>query len=195
MTLMSPTVDAAYILVDYAWAVLHANESETWSTSNYKNLIPIVPLSEERELSEFSGPHIVYGYAEEGSGGLYARTRGSLTFAVYDQNYRRLSRALNYLRTAFERQDESARDINRFSTYFNGTQPVVSRTTNPDGSPKHEIVTPGVPGQYHGIRFGFTEVAFVEGGTPEDTEGGRQSGLISITYEYYVDYDIQTSFD
>ena len=33
----------------------------------------------------------------------------------------------------------------------------------------------------------------LDGGTPEETEGGRQSAIITIRYEYYVNYDIQTS--
>jgi hypothetical protein len=36
-------------------------------------------------------------------------------------------------------------------------------------------------------------VSYVEGGAPEETEGGRQSAAINIRYEYFVDYDINTN--
>lgn len=166
-------VNAAYLLVDYAWGVLKANYPTVWDESKYGGLIPIVPLSEEPELDEYDGPHIVYGYAEDPTGSLHARSGGSITFAVYDQNFRRLGKTMNILKAAFERQDETARDVNNFTSVY-----------NPGGA-----ATP----PYLGIRFGYISVAFVEGGTPEETEGGRQSAIISITYEYYVDYDVITS--
>lgn len=169
---MNLEINPANIIVHYAWAVLQANDSDTWNVENYGNKVPIVPLSEEPELSEYSGPHIVYGYAIDSTGELHARNNGSTTFAVYDQNFRRLTKTLNTLQAAFERQDESARDVNRFSST------IVSGETN---SP------------FIGIRFGTISVGFHEGGTPEETEGGRQSGLINIKYEYYTDYTVTTS--
>lgn len=168
---MRPEVHPAHILVDYAWAVLKRNYPAVWDESKYGGLIPIVPLSEEPELDGYDGPHLVYGYADAAAGSLYARHTGSITFVVYDDNFRRLGRTLTILKTAFERQDETAKDVNKFSTTF--------------------LMSNGQP--YLGIRFGTIELSFVEGGTPETTEAGRQSALISISYEYYVDYDVVTS--
>lgn len=165
---MNPEVNPAHLLVDYAWGVLKANMPTVWTTSKYGGLVPIVPLSEEPELDAYDGPHIVYGYADDATGDLYAQHSGSLTFAVYDQNFRRLGKTMTILKVAFERQDESARDINNFTTtYLNGA--------------------------YVGIRFGTVDLAFLEGGTPEETEGGRQSALINIRYDYFVDYVVDTS--
>lgn len=172
-TVTDEVLHPAYVLVDYAWAVLHANMPTVWDKSKYGGMVPIVPLSEEPDLDEFSGPHIVYGYADEGTGPLPARQGGSTTFAIYDDNFRRLTRTLNCLKEAFNREDESARDVNRFSTYFLGQN--------------------GNPGPYLGIRFGHIGVAFTEGGTPEDSEGGRQSAIITIRYEYYVTTDVITN--
>lgn len=166
---MNPEVNPAHLLVDYAWAVLNKNYPSVWDKSKYKGLIPIVPLSEEPELDEFSGPHIVYGYADDSTGDLFASPTGALTFAVYDSNFRRLGKTMTILKTAFERQDETARDINNFTTtYLNGA--------------------------YVGIRFGTVDIGFVEGGTPEESEGGRQSALMNIRYNYFVEYDVITTF-
>lgn len=168
---MNPVVSPVYLLRLYAWAVLKANMPETWNEELYKaegdtqGIIPIVPLAEEPDLDAFDGPHIVYGYALDTTGDLYARNSGSMTFAIYDDKFRRLTETMNVLQAAFERQDETARDVNNFTTNNN----------------------------FIGIRFGYIFVGFAEGGTPEETEGGRQSALINIRFEYYVNYDVVTS--
>lgn len=158
------TLVPAYLLRQYAWQLLKRNTD--MEESHYGGLLPIVPVSEEPELTEFNKPYLVYGYALNSSNDVSARKNGSMTFAVYDDDFRTLTRVLNILTTAFERHDESATDVNAF--------------------------TSTIP-QFVGIRFGTISVGFVEGGTPEETEGGRQSGLINIRFEYYVDYDIDTS--
>ena len=43
-----------------------------------------------------------------------------------------------------------------------------------------------------GIRFGEIHAVLLDGGSPEETEGGRQSGMISVSFTYYVDYDVIT---
>lgn len=180
---MDEVVNPAYLIRSYAWAVLRANDSTTWDTAKYGGLVPIVPVSEEPDLDEFSGPHIVYGYALDATGDLYARKSGSVTFAVYDQNFRRLTKTLTILQAAFERQDESARDINNYTTRVGGAP---TSTGNPP-------VWKNPTGAFLGLRFGYTRIGFIEGGTPEETEGGRQSALINIVFEYYVDYDVVTA--
>ena len=168
MEKVTPVLNPAYLLRSYAWQVLKRNMPDVWDETKYGNLIPIVPLAEEPELSEYSGPRIVYGYSTEGSGDLYAREFGSMTFAIYDQNFRRLSQTLNILKKAFERQDETARDVNEYSDSL-------------------------VNSPFEGLSFAQVSLGFIEGGTPEDEEGGRQSALLNIRYEYHVDFDVVTS--
>lgn len=164
---MTPVVSPVYLLRSYAWAVLKANMPEVWNEELYGGLTPIVPLSEEPELEEFTGPHIVYGYALDTTGTLYARKTGSMTFAIYDTNFRRLTETMNVLQAAFERQDETARDVNKYTTAQGA--------------------------KYIGIRFGYIFVGFAEGGSPEETEGAEQSAIINVRFEYYVDYDVITA--
>ena len=163
---MDATINPVYLIRAYAWEVLKANMPDVWDEAKYGGDEPIVPVAEEPDLEQYSGPHIVYGYALNSTGSLYARKTGSVTFAVYDQDFRRLTKTLNVLQAAFERQDEAARDINVFT------------------STKSYFV---------GLRFGSVAIGFVEGGTPESSEGGRQSALINITFDYYVDLDVITS--
>lgn len=160
---MDKVISPVYLLRAYAWALLKANTK--MRESDYNGLTPIVPVAEEPDIMEFDKPYLVYGYALDSTGGLYARKTGSMSMAVYSANFRELTTILNVLTTAFERQDEAARDVNNFTGK-----------------------TPG----FVGIRFGTISVGFVEGGTPEDSEGGRQSGLINIRFEYYVDYEVST---
>lgn len=165
-------VSPIYLLRSYTWALLQANDHDTWDTTKYGGMIPIVPLSEEPDLAEYEGPHIVYGYAMHATGSLYIHNEGSLTYAIYDQNFRRLTKTLITLQTAFERQDEAARDVNNYAAGVTGS------------------TAESFP--FRGIRFGSIDIGFVEGGSPEDTEGGRQSALINIRFLYYADYDVVT---
>lgn len=160
-----------FVLIDYAYAVLNANDSETWDKTKYDGLIPIVPLNEEPELSEFPGPRIVYEYAMQSRLGSPYRGRGTVTFAVRDHNYRRMTKALNILDESFNREDESARDLNWF------TDQLRTRPVNP------------IP---FNVSFGSMRVAFVESGAPETEEGGMMVGVISVSFEYFTEYAINT---
>lgn len=163
---MNIEVTPAYLLRSYIWEVLQANDPGIWNTNNYGGLTPIVPLAEEAELSQYDGPHIVYGYALAPVRDIHARRSGSMTFAIYDQNFRRLTKTVAIIAEALGRLDESARDVNNFTT------------RNPS---------------YLGMTFAYVDLGFVEGGTPEQTEGGRQSALVNVRFEYHVDYDVITS--
>lgn len=164
---MDSVVSPAYLLRSYTWEVLKRNDPAVWDEAKYDGMIPIVPVAEEPELSEFSGPHIVYGFALDATGRLPEENSGSMTLAIYDQDFRRQTKALNILQTAFGRADESAADINRFTTSKGSA--------------------------YIGIRFGTVNIGFIEGGTPEETEGGRQSALINVRFSYFVDYNVVTN--
>ena len=158
------TLAPVYLLRSYAWKLLKNNYTDVWDEANYGGKTPMVPLAELPELSEYSGPHIVYGYALDGTGSLPARKSGSMTFAIYDTNFRRLTKTLNILQTAFERQDEAARHVNAY--------------------------TSNVP-EFLGVTFAYINIGFIEGGTPAESEGGRQSALLNIRFEYHADYDVE----
>lgn len=163
---MDPVLSPVYLLRSYAWALLKANDSVTWDESKYGGMVPMVPLAEEPELDAYSGPHIVYGYALDSSAPLPIRRNGSMTFVVYDDNFRRLTKTMTILATAFERLDESARDVNAY--------------------------TSTIPA-FVGLSFAHIGVGFAEGGTPEETEGDRQSAVLNIRFEYHVNYNVITN--
>ncbi len=168
-------VSPIYALRFYAWELLKRNMDDVWDEDNYGGMIPIVPLAEEADLAEFSGPKIVYEYTVLDTGSQSYRGRGSFSMAVLDTNFRRLTETLNVLEAGFGRLDESARDINAF---LNG------------GYNSTLVASPNIlKGQ---VAFGYTNVSFVDGGTPETSEGGNQVGVINIRFDYFVDYNVVT---
>lgn len=168
---MDPKYIAPYVLRSYTWELLKRNtdltDDDYDADGNGDGLIPIVPLGEEPELAQFDKPYIVYGYAESPTGELYAKNNGNMVYVIYSSKFEELGKITNIIKTAFERGDESARDVNEFSSTI---------------------------GAFVGIRFGTIEVGFLEGGSPEEDEGGRMSAAINIRYEYYAEYEVQTSF-
>lgn len=166
-----PTVGPDVLLRQYVWALLHANDPTTWDTANYGGMTPIVPLSDEPEMEDFDGPHIVYGYTGDTTGARWFESGGTMTFAIYDDNFRRLGKTLNILQAALERADDSAKDVNNFLNKF--------------------TLDSGATFPFRGaIRFGCIEIGFVEGGIPETTEGGRQSALFNIRFDYFHNYTV-----
>lgn len=165
----SKTVHPVYALIDYAFAVLQRNDPDTWNKSLYGGLVPIVPLNEEPELSEFDGPRIIYDFTNTETGTMYFKGRGTVTFAIRDHNYRRMTRAMNILTESFGRFDESAHDVNEFIE-LNKAQTGVD----------------------FNLSFGHIRVPFAESGTPETEEGGMMVGIVNIAFDYFTEYDIIT---
>lgn len=170
----SITVAPVYVLIDYAFAVLNANDPNTWDTAKYGGLMPIVPLNEEPELTEFPGPRVIYEYSISDTGTTPFRGRGSVTFAVRDHNYRRLTRAMNILGESFGRLDETARDVNDWADRLAG------RVDSPVD---------------FDISFGYIRQSFAESGTPAEEEEGPMVGVVSISFDYFAEYVINTRPD
>jgi hypothetical protein len=154
---------AANLLNLYAWEVLKANTGML--VSQYDGKIPIVASGQEPDFNAFDRPYLVYGSAEDPSSDGLTRG-GTLVYAIYSKSVGDINEIQNILISAFERQDESARDVNDFT----------SRTP-----------------AYIGIRFTSTTVAFAEGAASADQEGGRQAGTLTIRYSYVSNYNVTTS--
>lgn len=160
--MIDTVINPAYLLRAFIWEALKNNTD--MDESDYGGLVPIVPVAEEPELTEYTKPYIVYGYALENSGDRPFAGRGSLTMAVYETNFKQLTDIMDVFYATFERE-EITQEVNHWTS----SKPA-----------------------FLGMRFGFIRMNFLEGGTPEDTEGGRQSALVSLSFEYYADYNIKT---
>lgn len=160
---MDAKYSPVYVLRNYVWDLIKVNTN--LKESDYGGLIPIVPVAEEPELTQFSQPYIVYGYLLSGTAALPAIKKASMSFVVYSNNFGTLTKITNIIEEALGRTDESARDVNEYKSK--------------------------IPA-YTGIRFGEIHVTLVEGGSPEDTEGGRQSAIVNISFTYFIDHDVNT---
>ena len=163
---MKTEAHPALALRSYAWALIKANT--TLTEASYGGISPITPLSEEPDLADRDLPIIVYGYDEDITNNVSVTRDGSITFVVKDQNFRRLGQIINILLIGFGRWDDAAAAVNKY---------IMSLSPNYNINP------------FKGLRFTETHVTVAEGGTPEETEGGRQSGMISIAFCAVVDYD------
>jgi hypothetical protein len=155
-------ISPIYILRHYTWAFLKANVPG-WTEADYDGEIPIIAVSEEPEMTQYSKPLIIYGYALSPSNNLYQEKEGSMTFVIRSQNNNSINEIMNLLVAAFERRDDAAASVNRFSTK----------------------ITPFI-----GIRFGTISVGWGEGATPETEEGGRMSGMLNIRFSYFAEYNL-----
>jgi hypothetical protein len=159
-----------YILIDYTYKLLNANFGEVWDKSKYGGLTPILPLADQPEIEEYGGARIIYEFSTSPSKPDYWNTNGTTTFAVIAPSLRIMSKTMNILQTAFERFDESAKDVNEYAKYLY-TYPL------------HE-----------GMGFSEIHVQFASQGDATESEGGPHIGVINLTWKASVDYDVTTSF-
>ena len=159
----SPAVIPAYLVRQYIWAVLKANEPNDWKESNYGGKIPVVPLGEDSDLEQYPHPTIVYQFSDLRTGTMWMRGRGAMSFAIRDTNLRRITRAVTVITQALNRYDESARDVNEFLGEM--------------GSP------------WNSIGFGEFHVTFADGGAPAEVEGGEMVAVVSIEFSYFSEYE------
>lgn len=128
------------------------------------NYVPIVPLSEEPELSQFSKPYIVYGFSETYHDGIPYKRSGSVSYVAYSQSVRAVNGIINLIAEVFGEEDISAARLNKYTSF--------------------------IPG-FIGIRFTMTKVGYIESAEPEESEGGRVSALINIRYDYVPEYSLE----
>jgi hypothetical protein len=155
---------APYILRGFVWEVLKKNLGMSDADYNVDGTgagyIPIVPLGEAPELENFDKPYMVYGFAE--SQATHQRTAGSLMICVYSTKFREMADVANVIMKMFE-DDYAVNEVNKYSS----TIPA-----------------------YIGLRFSSIQPSTLQGGTPEETQGGRMQSIINIRYEYFSEYDI-----
>lgn len=157
----------SYLLNKYVWEVLKVNHGlkETdYADTQVPSRVPIVPSGQDAALVAINKPFLVYGYSEETTPDVYAKRSGSLSYAVWSTSVGEINSILNTIRAAMERHDETAKDVNRYTTNLGGTN--------------------------IGIRFGDIYVGYLEGPSPEETDGGRQAGVITLRYQYFADYEV-----
>ena len=114
-------LDAMFELRKFIWAKLQAAEifdsQEYYSDNIEETLIPIFPVQQSAEMSQFfSGKkHIVYDKIGLSYEDLLAICCEQILFTVYSTDVSEINQIRNFFIDEFRRMDESARDINRWS--------------------------------------------------------------------------------
>ena len=156
---------APHVLNAYVWALLKANT--TMLESQYGGKTPIIPSNQEPEFTAYNLPFLVYGFAEDPSHENLAQRSGTLVYAIYATNQTDINKIYNILSEDLGDFDESAARVNAWT----------SKPAN-------------YTGKFDGCRFGHINVAFGEGPSPVDQEGGRQASNLTLRYSYVPTYTI-----
>jgi len=155
---MVDKVIPAHILRLYAWDVLQANGL----LETINGLIPIIPLEDEPQVADAQMSYIIYGYGENNDARIPEIRRGSMVFRIKARRFGELGPINNALTRAFQGQDIPAARINQWK----------AKNSN--------------AAAFANISFKTTESVYVEGGYPEDAEGGPLIGIVHITYSVTI---------
>jgi hypothetical protein len=164
----SNMTNASNILRLYAWEALKENiPTFTEITAEGKTYVPIVPVEDEPVLSMSGKPYIVYGFAENSEGNVHIR-RGTCSFRIQAGDTDELSYIITVLSRLFERQDESAANVNLWSSMNNYS------------------------GELIGIRFTWLDTTYIENADAARSEAGPVRGVINIGYRYVSSQTVKT---
>lgn len=120
-------IDSMLELRKYIWTKLKAagifNEDDYYSDNLGENIVPIIPVQQQPDFSQFlSGKkHIVYDKIGVSYDTLWLICNEQILFTVYSTDISEINEIRNFMIDEFRRMDESARDINN-SSGFNSAQ-------------------------------------------------------------------------
>lgn len=118
-------LDAMLELRKFLWKEMVArnifDDEAYWSDNLNENIIPIVPVQQTAEMSQFlSGKkHIVYdkiGMSYEDNWMICCE---QILFSIYSTDFAEINEIRNFMTDQFRRMDESARDVNYWSGLSN----------------------------------------------------------------------------
>jgi len=114
-------LDALLELRKYLWDQLSTigifDETDYYSDNLMSTIIPIIPIQQQAELSQFlSGKkHIVYDKISAGYDTNWLICNEQFLFTIYSIDVSEINEIRNFMTDLFRRMDESAQDINRWA--------------------------------------------------------------------------------
>jgi hypothetical protein len=147
---------AVNVLNLYLWEVLKLNTS--MKVADYGGKIPIIPGGQDPDFNQYNKPYLVYGWSEDPSSYNGAIRGGTLVYAIYSTSTSEINAIMNVVIAALS-EDDAARRINKWSSTYAG-------------------------GALVGITFTDARIAFGEGASPADQEGGREVATLTMRYEF-----------
>jgi hypothetical protein len=154
------TTQAANVLNLYLWEVLKKNTN--MKAENYGGRIPIIPGGQDPDFNQYNKPYMVYAFTEDPSGPNGAVRGGTLVYAIYSSSVGDLNQIMNVITTALAENDAAA-NINKWSS-------------------KNAALV--------GITFTDAYIAFGEGPSPADQEGGREVATLTMRYSFKAYYNV-----
>jgi hypothetical protein len=154
---MSDKIKGHSALYGYTWWLLKTNLG--WETSNYGGRIPIVPFSDEPAFTGGDFPYLIYGFTEGADPQINLINNGMITFMIRSKHLDDINAVVKVLSDAFRREDDAARDINKF-------------------------IDDAMPESFRKMTFQTTRITYIEPGSPEESQEGRVTGIVSISYNY-----------
>lgn len=151
----------------YIWELLKKNAGmkliDYATNTNPAGKIPIVP-ADDPDMQSTGKPYMVYGWSEDPAGPNGAVRGGTLVYAIYSNSVSDINKIMNIIVTALA-EDDTARRINKWSSTYTG-------------------------GALIGITFTDARIAFGEGASPADQEGGREVATLTMKYEFKAYYTV-----
>jgi hypothetical protein len=114
-------LDALLELRKYLWQEISDvgifDETDYYSDNLMSTIIPIIPIQQQAELSQFlSGKkHIVYDKISASYDTNWLICNEQFLFTIYSTDVSEINEIRNFMMDLFRRMDESARDINRWT--------------------------------------------------------------------------------
>jgi hypothetical protein len=114
-------LDAMLELRKFLWEELSYrgifDADDYWSDNLNENIVPIVPVQQTPEMSQFlSGKkHIVYDKIGMSTEDNWMISCEQILFTIYSTDFSEINEIRNFMTDQFRRMDESARDINYWS--------------------------------------------------------------------------------
>jgi len=135
-----------------------------WNAAETGNLIPITVPQQQPQLSQYTGPYIVYKWTLMPSGEYFLMREEQIAFTIYSQEEDDIRYCIAMMDDIFNKYDDSAKEINNW----------ISLNGNP-GEKKFD--------------FKYTYTITGNGPQPAASEGGRMDGMVIIRACYVIDSD------
>jgi hypothetical protein len=147
----------------YLWARIE--QEGILSKSNYKNLVPIVPVKEAVDLiiaidsqpGVTSYPYIVYTWNRLSTGSIWFMKTHQIAYAIRSSDDDKMRQLINLFEQEFQDQDRAAMRLNAYLS------------TLPSNSP------------LKGYQFKYLSLATLGGQLPTDSQAGVEESLITIS--------------
>lgn len=155
----------------YVWSEIKSKLG--WTEADYGGLIPITTPQQQPEFNAIDKPYIVYSYTLQGTDTLHAYEEEIVAYTIFSTQSADIRKAVNVIRSALNRFDSSAADVNLYlnggKVFENGSWKTIAAAGSADNK---------------AFDYKYIRVTQASGPEPSITEGGRQDASIIVAMRY-----------